>query len=342
MLCYLKYAAAGLAAATLVSGQTFSDCNPMQKTCPANVGTTQSRQTFDFTKSSDLDLWTTTAGNVKAGSNGAEFTVNKQGDAPTIQSDFYIFFGEVSVTMKAAPGTGIVSSIVLESDDLDEIDWEAVGGDTTQIETNYFGKGDTTTYDRAIWEPVSTPQETFHTYKVVWTKETTTWSVDGKVIRTLSFNDAQSGTRYPQTPMNVRIGIWAGGDPSNAEGTIQWAGGETDYSKSPFTMYIKDVTIVNYNPAESYTWSDQSGSYESIEFTGSTNSTPSTTSKTTSASSRSLITAANTATPSSSGSVSSRPSAPSSSPAFNAASDLSAGGLGFMSFLAVVFGFLFL
>lgn len=25
--------------------------------------------------------------------------------------------------MKAAPGTGIVSSIVLESDDLDEIDW---------------------------------------------------------------------------------------------------------------------------------------------------------------------------------------------------------------------------
>ncbi|KAJ5854907.1 hypothetical protein N7534_007450 [Penicillium rubens] len=347
MPCYLKYAAAGLAAATLVSGQTFSDCNPMQKTCPANVGTTQSRQTFDFTKSSDLDQWTTTAGHVKTGSNGAEFTVNKQGDAPTIQSDFYIFFGEVSVTMKAAPGTGIVSSIVLESDDLDEIDWEAVGGDTTQIETNYFGKGDTTTYGRAIWEPVSTPQETFHTYKVVWTKETTTWSVDGKAIRTLSFNDAQSGTRYPQTPMNVRIGIWAGGDPSNARGTIDWAGGETDYSNSPFTMYIKDVTIVNYNPAESYTWSDQSGSYESIEFTGSTgstnstSSTSSTTSKTTSAS-RSLITAANTATPSSSGSVSSRPSEPSASPVFNAASDLSAGGLGFMSFLAVVSGFLFL
>lgn len=28
--------------------------------------------------------------------------------------------------MQAAPGTGIVSSIVLESDDLDEVDW--VGG----------------------------------------------------------------------------------------------------------------------------------------------------------------------------------------------------------------------
>ncbi|CAI7616759.1 unnamed protein product [Penicillium discolor] len=374
MLCYLKYAAAGLAAATLVSGQTYTDCNPMKKTCPANPGTTESRHTFDFTQSSGLDKWTTTAGNVKTGSNGAEFTVNKKGDAPTIKTDFYIFFGEVSVTMKAAPGTGIVSSIVLESDDLDEIDWEAVGGDTTQIESNYFGKGDTTTYDRAIWHPISTPQETFQTYKVVWTKESTTWSVDGKVLRTLPFNDAKSGTRYPQTPMNVRIGVWAGGDPSNAKGTIEWAGGETDYSKAPFTMYIKDVTIVNYNPAESYTWSDQTGSYESIKFTGSVNSTSetnstsstssgkstaSTTSKTTSATtSGSLISATNTATPSSSASsfgsnsgsgsssgsssVSSSSSSPSASLAFNAASNLGAGSLGFVSVLAAFSGFLFL
>ncbi|KAK9847719.1 Concanavalin A-like lectin/glucanases superfamily [Penicillium brevicompactum] len=360
MLSCLKYAAADLAAATLVSAQTYSDCNPMKKTCPANIGTTESSQTFDFTKSSGLDRWTTTAGNVKTGSNGAEFTVNKQGDSPTIQTDFYILFGEVSVTMKAAPGTGIVSSIVLQSDDLDEVDWEAVGGDTTQIETNYFGKGDTTTYDRAIWEPVSTPQETLHIYKVVWTKEATTWTID-KVIRTLAFNDAQSGTRYPQTPMNVRIGIWAGGDPSNGEGTIEWAGGATDYSKSPFTMYIRDVTVVNYNPAETYTWSDQSGSSESIQFalTDSTNSTVSTASKTSSVGSvftsfssiddipnrpepsRSLIKSTNKATPSSSGSIS-RPGAPSASPAYNAASDLSTGSLGLFSVLVVISKFLFL
>ncbi|KAJ5173808.1 Concanavalin A-like lectin/glucanases superfamily [Penicillium coprophilum] len=325
MLCYLKYAAVGFAAATLVSGQTYSECNPMKKTCPANVGTTESRHTFDFTKSSGLDQWTTTAGTVKTGPNGAEFTVSKQGDAPTIRTDFHIFFGEVSVTMKSAPGTGIVSSIVLQSDDLDEIDWEAVGGDKTQIQTNYFGKGDTTTYDRATWESVSTPQEVFHTYKVVWTKEATTWSVDDKVIRTLSSDDAQSGTRYPQTP--------------HEQGTIQWAGGLTDYSKVPYTMYIKDVTIVNYNPAESYTWSDQSGSAESIKFTGSTNSTSSTASKPSVVGS--LITAASTARPSSSGSVSG-PSVPSSSPVFNAASNLSAGSLGFLSVLAVVSGFLLL
>ena len=34
-------------------------------------------------------------------------------------------------------------------------------------------------------------------------------------------------------------------------------------------MYIKSVEIKNANPAESYTWSDMSGSSDSIKFTGS-------------------------------------------------------------------------
>lgn len=78
----------------------------------------------DFTQGdSALDGWTTTSGNVTTNSKGAVFTINKQGDAPTIQSEFAIFFGELEVKMQAAPGTGIVSSLVFESDDLDEIDW---------------------------------------------------------------------------------------------------------------------------------------------------------------------------------------------------------------------------
>lgn len=118
-----KYATVALAAvAPLASAQTYSKCNPLKKTCPANPGLAQADADFDFSKGS-LDKWSTTAGKVNTGSNGAEFTINKQGDAPTIQSDFYFFYGTVEVTMKAAPGTGIVSSIVLESDTLDEVDW---------------------------------------------------------------------------------------------------------------------------------------------------------------------------------------------------------------------------
>lgn len=203
-------------------------------------------------------------GAVQPGPNGGAFTIAQRGDAPTIETDFYIFFGEVSVTMQAAPGQGIVSSLVLESDDLDEVDWEALGGDNTQIETNYFGKGDTSTYNRFTWVPVSSPQTTFHTYTVTWTQQAITWSIDGSNVRTLLYNDAQGGSRFPQTPMRVRLGIWAGGDPSNAPGTIQWAGGPTNYADAPFTMYIKSVDITNYNPAKSYTYGDNSGSWQSI------------------------------------------------------------------------------
>lgn len=127
MPSFIKYATAALAAvAPLAAAQTFTDCNPLDKTCPADAGTTESNLSFDFTQSSGLDQWKTTAGTVNTGSNGAEFTINKRGDAPTIETDFYIFFGEISITMKAAPGTGIVSSLVFESDDLDEIDWVSI------------------------------------------------------------------------------------------------------------------------------------------------------------------------------------------------------------------------
>ncbi|CAG7942007.1 unnamed protein product [Penicillium nalgiovense] len=270
MPSFMKFAAAALAvAAPLASAQTYSDCNPMEKSCPPNKGMTESNVHFDFTKASALDQWKISGGKVPTGPNGAEFTINKEGDAPTLVSDFYFFYGELSIEMKTSPGQGIVSSAFLQSDDKDEIDWEALGTKGDTIMTNYFGKGDTSTYDRETWVPVSDPQNSFHTYTIQWTKESTSWLIDGKNVRTVNYNDAQGGTRYPQTPSNIRVGIWAGGAPTNAQGTIDWAGGPTDYSKGPYSMYIKSITVKNANPAESYTWSDKSGSSDSIKFTGS-------------------------------------------------------------------------
>jgi hypothetical protein len=125
MPSFMKFATAALAvAAPLVSAQTYSDCNPLkQSNCPADKGSTESTLHFDFTQASALEQWKTTAGTVNTGANGAEFTLAKKGDAPTIRSNFYIWYGEISVEMKSAPGTGVVSSIVLESDTLDEVDW---------------------------------------------------------------------------------------------------------------------------------------------------------------------------------------------------------------------------
>lgn len=170
--------------------------------------------------------------------------------------------------MRAAAGTGIVSSIVMLSDVNDEIDWEFTGGDTTQTQTNYFGKGYTGRYDRAVWFPVASPQTQVHTYAVNWTADAITWIIDGTAVRTLTPTQADGGVHFPQTPMRCRLGIWAGGDPSNGEGTIEWAGGKTDFSQAPFTMTVQSVKIENYSPGSSYTYGDQSGSAGSIKVAG--------------------------------------------------------------------------
>ncbi|PWY63140.1 concanavalin A-like lectin/glucanase [Aspergillus eucalypticola CBS 122712] len=93
----------------------------LAQTCPSDTGSTQSTLHYNFVESSStLAEWTTLSGNPTISSEGVELTINKQGDAPTIETPNYIFFGEISIVMKASAGTGMISSIVLESDDLDE------------------------------------------------------------------------------------------------------------------------------------------------------------------------------------------------------------------------------
>ncbi|KAF4500021.1 murein transglycosylase [Fusarium agapanthi] len=260
-----KIALAGLFASA--AAQTYSSCNPMEKTCDPNKGLASSSYSVDFTKGADDDNWEGTGhGTVKYTSDGAEFTVAKQGDSPTIQSKWYMFFGRMEVHLKAAPGTGIVSSVVLLSDVLDEIDWEWLGGNDADVQTNYYGKGNDAADTRSATFPVTNAQEEFHNYTIHWTKDSCEWYINGVAVRTLKYADALGGENYPQTPMRVKLGIWAGGDPDNAEGTIEWAGGETDYSGGPYTMTVQKITIENLNPAESYTYSDKTGSYKSIEF----------------------------------------------------------------------------
>ncbi|KAF2027196.1 concanavalin A-like lectin/glucanase [Setomelanomma holmii] len=211
--------------------------------------------------------WKQTAGSLTYGAGGAEFIVAKAGDAPTIQSEGFFHFGYVEAKMTAAKGQGIISSIVLQSQDLDEVDWEWIGGQEGKVQMNYFGKGNTTTYDRMIEAPVATTQTETHTYALNWTAEALTWIIDGKAVRTLNYADANGGKNYPQTPCNVRLGNWPGGDSEN-KGTVEWAGGKVDYSQAPFTMTVESVKVINYSPGTEYKWTDKTGSKDSIEVIG--------------------------------------------------------------------------
>ncbi|KOS22977.1 putative glycosidase [Escovopsis weberi] len=268
-----KTAVLALAASSVVSAQTFTDCNPLKKTCPSDPAFGNDTITCDFSKGA-CDVFAELPGTtLKYSDNGAVFSISTETQAPTIRTGRYILFGRVDVVVQAAAGAGIVTSSVLQSDDLDEIDWEWVGGDNTQAQTNYFSKGDTSTYDRGAFHEVDNPTGQFHKYSVEWTSQAVTWLIDDVPVRSLTAAQANNGATLPQTPMQVKLGTWVAGRKDAPEGTVQWAGGLTDFDKAPFLGYYKSISIVDYAGADGptdksikeYVYGDHSGTWQSIK-----------------------------------------------------------------------------
>ena len=66
--------------------------------------------------------------------------------------------------------------------------------------------------------------------------------------------------------MAIKLGSWDAGYKGNAKGTVEWAGGYTDYDNGPYDMQVRSIVIKDYTKdAKTYTYTDGSGSWESIE-----------------------------------------------------------------------------
>lgn len=253
--------------AATAAAQTYTDCNPLNTTsCPSDaaLGTTYSTSFNASQTQLDSNFFNVTAGEdlISFGDDGAELTISKSGDSVTVQTSFYIFWGTVEIIMKAAAGQGIISTFDLLSDDLDEVDLEIMGGNTTTVESNYYGWGNTSQHN-ALYHPCDGPQQSFHNYTINWSQEQVEWIIDNSSVRTVPY--AAAG-QYPQTPSFLKFGIWAGGDSSEPEGTITWAGGKTDWDKGPFTMTVQSIKVTDGSTnTSSYLYGDQTGSYTSVK-----------------------------------------------------------------------------
>lgn len=245
-----------------VSATSVTSCNPLSSTSCSADAALATAISEDFQSTPDNYIPYRTPDEIYYGDEGLVLTLAKQYDNPSMVSNFYIMFGKVQVLLKSATGTGIVSSFYLQSDDLDEIDMEWFGGDASQMQSNFFSKGDTTTYDRGEYHDMADPRADYHNYTIDWDEDSLEWYIDGTLVRTLYSNNSQG---YPQSPSRLFFGIWAGGDSSNAEGTIEWAGGSTDYSDAPFSMYIKSLIVSDYSSGDEYEYTDTSGDWSSIE-----------------------------------------------------------------------------
>ncbi|ODA82277.1 hypothetical protein RJ55_00784 [Drechmeria coniospora] len=268
-------AAVALAASSVVSAQTFSTCNPMKESCPADPAFC-AKVDCDLRKG-DCEMFKPLKGTtVDHTDKGAVFSIEKDLQGPTLRTPKYIFYGRVDVEVQAAKGQGIVTSVVLQSDDLDEIDWEWVGTNSTNVLSNYFSKGNTSIYDRGKDHPVDDALGRFHTYSIEWTPDALVWLIDNVEVRRLNNVGLFGSSAFPQSPMQLRIGTWVGGGKDTAPDTVKWAGGYTNFDDGPFLGYYKKVTVVDYagtgkpcqGGVKEYVYSDRSGQSKSINVVG--------------------------------------------------------------------------
>jgi hypothetical protein len=260
-------AAAMLLLPRLASAQVaqFVDCNPMEEENCDPMMALGTDHNFNFNQSVNRDLWETKAGSPHYDpETGMRLQIAKQGESTTLMSKFYIFWGRVELIMRCAPGTGIISSVMLLSDTLDEVDWEILGSNSTHASTNYFGKG-VEDFTNGAYHPAAGLRDEYHNFTIVWTEDALKWYINDDNIRTLLPADANNTKSYPQTPMRISMSLWAGGDPSLPEGTRQWAGGDTNYDEGPFYMYVKSAHVADFSNGKEYKFLDQSGSAESVQ-----------------------------------------------------------------------------
>lgn len=164
-------------------------------------------------------------------------------------------YGKAVVRLKTSRSRGVITAIVLISAVGDEVDYECLGSQRDEVQTNYFSKGELD-YTKMRRIPLSSDSwANYHNYEIDWNEERIQWIIDGKVVRTLSkhetWNEKLQIFKYPQTPMRLEVALWPGGAAQNHPGTIEWAGGPVDWENSPelvekgaFTAHVSQIDVV--------------------------------------------------------------------------------------------------
>ncbi|KAI1307379.1 hypothetical protein EDD11_004463 [Mortierella claussenii] len=172
------------------------------------------------------------------------------GIGATVHSTRWMLYGTIEARLKTASNQpGPVSSFILISPTSgDEIDFEIVGKDATDMQTNFYykvqpGHPVDYTHSQHINVEVDTTVD-YHVYKLEWTPTEMKWYFDGVLKRTTLASEVVGS--YPDTPMRVAFGLWDGGYGN--EGTAEWAGKNTSYEPNNQREYQLSVDWVKVTP----------------------------------------------------------------------------------------------
>ncbi|CDO95560.1 unnamed protein product [Kluyveromyces dobzhanskii CBS 2104] len=171
-------------------------------------------------------------------------------------------YGRSTVKMKTARGQGVVTAVVLISAVGDEIDFEFIGGELHNTQSNYYHQGKLNHTRMQKFMLTSDSFENTHIYEIDWDEDRILWIVDGEVKRTLykkdTWNDEEQKYEYPETPMRLQVSVWPAGNADADPGTIMWAGGLIDWENSPDItekgQYYAVVESVAITPYQNQFW----------------------------------------------------------------------------------------
>lgn len=151
--------------------------------------------------------------NAVIGEDAMSLTVSREENSyygAEYRSNDHYSYGYYSVSMKAAKGSGIVSSFfIYTGDPWDEIDIEFLGKDTTKVQFNYYtdGVGD----HEYVYDLGFDASEDFHEYAFLWEPDRITWFVDGVEVY-------RAEKDIPTHAGQIMMNVW------NARNTDDWTG----------------------------------------------------------------------------------------------------------------------
>lgn len=193
-----------------------------------------------------------------------------------VSSTQYFLYGKIGATMKSSHDRGVITAFITFSDVQDEIDYEFLGYNLTNPQSNYYAKG-ILNYTNVRNSSVSDTFSNWHYYEIDWQEDEIEWLIDGDVVRTLKKDDTWNSTTdrydFPQTPSRIQFSLWPGGSTLNGLGTIEWAGGEIDWDSQDiqdfgyYYAYVKNFTVeVHSLPSELLHLGNSSDSYHAFLF----------------------------------------------------------------------------
>jgi hypothetical protein len=119
----------------------------------------------------------------------------------------------------------------------DEIDFEAMSNNFSQMQTNIYCN-EPLDNGHPISYPLTSPLDQFHTYRIEWRSNEVRWLIDGKTVRTET-------ARVPTKPMALHFNIWAppadwpSGDDSLKPNSVV---GETEYFFDVKEVKVETIT----------------------------------------------------------------------------------------------------